>query len=100
MESIRSYLSTCAARQFADVLVERQRGQLQALDCREVGEDRVAQLLHCHSALDGHRRRLDAVRPFRRQNVRAEESPRAAIRHQLDEPTRVPGRAREERDEG
>src|SRR5216683_4668981 len=62
-----------AARQFGDILGEDLRRELQALDSREIGEDRFGKLPDRQAAPDSKRRRLDAVGTFRRQDVCTEE---------------------------
>ena len=65
--------SPSAARQLGDIFLERLGGQLQPFDRRQVGEDRLGELLHREPALDRQGRRLDAVGALRRQDVRAEQ---------------------------
>ena len=69
-------------------------GELQSLDCGQVREDRLGQLLDREIALDGQHRGLDAVGAFGREDVRAEQLPAISVGDQLDQ---APGDARRER---
>ncbi len=66
----RSRLSS-AARQFRDLLVERQRCKLQALDRGQIWEYRVGDLLYGQSATDRHDCGLDTVGAFRSEDMGA-----------------------------
>ena len=50
-----------AAGKLGNILGESLRRELQSFDHREIGENRLGELLDYETALDGERRRLDAV---------------------------------------
>jgi len=78
--------SSGTARQFCDLLVERERSELQALHRGQIGEYRVRDLLHRESATDRHDCGLDAVGPFRGKDMGAEQSAATGLCDELDDP--------------
>src|SRR5215207_5024746 len=81
--------STRAAGQLGDVLAERQRSELQALDGGEIRKDRIREIVNGETLPDRQRRGLDAVGSFRREDMRAEQPAAAGVGHELDESTSV-----------
>jgi hypothetical protein len=80
--------STGATGQLCDVLTERR--QLEALDGREIGKDRLREVIDRKSLPDRKCRRLDAVGTLGREDMRAKQ-PAAARVHELDEPAGIAG---------
>lgn len=86
--------STGAAGELCHVLAEGWRGELQALHCGEVGEDRRTQRLCGHPEPQGQGQRLHAVGTLGRESLPAEQPVGRRVRHQLDEPAHIPRRER------
>src|SRR5712664_2634513 len=78
-----------AARELGNILGEGLRSELQSLDCREIRENRLGELLDRQTAFDGERCRLDTVGALGREDVRAEELSAARLGDELDEATCV-----------
>ena len=78
-----------ATGQPGDVLGEALCREFQPFYRRKIREDRIPESLCCHAVLDGEHGGLDAVRAFRRQDLRAEQAIGLSVRHQLEKPTRV-----------
>src|SRR6185437_7923657 len=81
--------SAGAAGQSCDILPERQRRELQALDRGEIRKDRLSEIIDREAVPDRERCGLDAVSSFRREEMRAEQPAVACIGDELDQPPRV-----------
>ena len=66
-------LSSRAAGELCDVLVEALGGELEPFHGGEIGKDRLTQFLGRHSILDRQHYGLDAVRTFRSENLRSQQ---------------------------